>query len=83
MTNLIQPGIQHEHNSWQIDKLTIADIPGAQTDVHKKLKFIQGSDANLNTAEIDGAFPRPLKQNHSAKKVDIMNVDDITERREH
>lgn len=51
--------------------------------MHKKLKFIQGSDANLNTAEIDGAFPRPLKQNHSAKKIDIMNVDDITERREH
>ena len=43
------------------DKLNISDIPGVKPDVYKWQRNFEGRSDYMNTDNIDGAKPAPLK----------------------
>jgi hypothetical protein len=61
-TKLVQPINVSKSKRFARDKLNISDIPGAQVDVYKKYRFIEGREG-MNIPDIDGAKPGHLKQN--------------------
>ena len=53
---MLQPDNVTKSKRFVRDKLNISDIPGAQVDVYKRYRSIEGRDY-INANDIDGATP--------------------------
>jgi len=59
-TQILQPVEVAKSKRFLRDKLNISDIPGAQVDVYKNYRNIEGRDY-INIQDIDGSKPSVLK----------------------
>ncbi|CDW91218.1 UNKNOWN [Stylonychia lemnae] len=62
LTKIMQPTDVTKSKRFVRDKLNISDIPGAQSDVYRKYRNIEGREY-INSNDIAGAQPAQLKQN--------------------
>lgn len=60
LTKMLQPVNITKSKRFARDKLNITDIPGAQVDVYKKYRMIEGREY-IDTSDIRGAQPAQLK----------------------